>query len=305
MKVLYVISGNAGYISPFVLDQANAINQEGIETNFFMLKGKGVLVYFSNYQNLKDEIKLSKPDLIHAHYGLSGLLSVLQRRIPVITTFHGSDINMFKVRFLSRLADLLSAKSIFVSYKLAKKLNKKKPIVIPCGVDMHIFFSKDKILAKRKMSMSSKKKYILFSSSFDSAVKNYPLAKEAVSKLNIKDVELIELKGYNRDEVSWLMNAVDLVLLTSYSEGSPQFIKEAMACNTQIVSVNVGDVEDIISETDGCYIAKYDATDLASKISLALSYGQKTNGRSRIGPFDNHVISKKIIELYKSISNTV
>ena len=38
-----------------------------------------------------------KPDIIHAHYGLSGLLANLQRSIPVVTTYHGSDINLPKV----------------------------------------------------------------------------------------------------------------------------------------------------------------------------------------------------------------
>lgn len=303
MKVLVVASGNANYVSPFILDQAIALEEKGTRITFYLVKGRGIIGYFKNYQKLINEINRTKPDLIHAHYGLSGLLCVLQRNIPVIVTFHGSDINDSRVRIFSRIADLLSSKSIFVSQELAKKLNKRNPIVIPCGVDLEVFYPIDKVKAKKQMDFSLSKRYILFSSSFSNTVKNYPLAKEAISKLSQKNIELIELKGFKREEVAYLMNAVDLVLLTSYSEGSPQFIKEAMACNTSVVSVDVGDVSKIISKTDGCYLANYDSIDLASKIEKALIFNQKTKGRNQINEFDNKLISTKIIELYNTIIN--
>ena len=83
--------------------------------------------------------------------------------------------------------------------------------------------------------------YGLFSSNFSNKVKNYQLAKKALKHLN-KKIHLIELVGYNRDEVNILLNAVDFLLMTSISEGSPQIIKEAMACNCPIITTDVGDV---------------------------------------------------------------
>ena len=67
-----------------------------------------------------------------------------------------------------------------------------------------------------------------FASNFSNKVKNYQLAKKALKHLN-KKIHLIELVGYNRDEVNILLNAVDFLLMTSISEGSHQIIKEAMA----------------------------------------------------------------------------
>jgi hypothetical protein len=37
-----------------------------------------------------------QPDLIHAHFGLSGLFANLQFLKPVVTTFHGSDVQTTK-----------------------------------------------------------------------------------------------------------------------------------------------------------------------------------------------------------------
>lgn len=302
IKVLVVASGNSGMISPFIQDQINALKKEETEISEFLIKGKGILGYIKNYRLLLKAIKLYKPDIIHAHFGLSGLLSVLQRGIPVVTTFHGCDINVPKNRFLSRIANKLNAKSIFVSNDLSNKLNQNNPIVIPCGIDLDIFYSmEDKDKVKIKMGLDKDKKYILFSSSFSTQVKNYPLAREAVSKIKNKNIELLELKDYDRNEVALLMNAVDLVLLTSFREASPQFIKEAMACNCPIVTTDVGDVRDIIKDTKGCFISKSDSDDISIKIQEALNYNKKTLGRINIKRFDNNFIADNIIDIYKSI----
>lgn len=300
-KVLIVASGNANTKSPFVLEQVNALKKKGIEFDFFQIKGKGIIGYLNNYKRLIEQIKSIGPDIVHAHYGLSGLLAVFQRKIPVVTTFHGSDINVTKNRILSKIADLLSAVSIFVSIDLAIKLNKKKPNVIPCGVDLDVFYPVDKNATRLKLGMSLHKKYLLFSSSFKNTVKNYPLAKAAIAKIPNDDIELIELKGFDRVKVALLMNAVDAVLLTSFTEGSPQFIKEAMACNTPIISTNVGDVAEIIKDIDGCYLTNNRPEDVASNIQKALKFNNKTNGRNNISRFDNSTIADKIVKLYNSI----
>src|ERR1035437_3240977 len=118
MKVLIVCSGNAGYISPFVKEQANNLRKSGIEIDYFLIKGKGWIGYLFNYHAMIEKIKSYQPSIIHAHYGLSGMLAVMQRKIPVIVTFHGSDINSkgFEKGF-SILAIKLSKHNIFVSKK--------------------------------------------------------------------------------------------------------------------------------------------------------------------------------------------
>ena len=97
------------------------------------------------------------------------------------------------------------------------------------------------------MKLDLEKKYILFSSNFENKVKNYQLLHDA--KNYIKDkFEIIELKNFDRKSVSRLFNAVDVAVMTSFSEGSPQFIKEAMASNCPIISVDVGDVKSIVKD---------------------------------------------------------
>jgi len=303
MKVLIVCSVNSGRIVPFILEQAQSLMKIGVSVDYFTIQGKGINGYLKNRKALFKRINKYQPDLIHAHYGLSGLLANLQRNIPVITTYHGSDINNSRVFFFSKMAMLLSAYNLFVSEKNRTKSGmKKKQSLIPCGVDINLFKLKDKTEAQKILGFDSQKRYILFAGAFKNAVKNAELARKAVA--NFPDVILLELNGYSREEVVLLMNAVDIVLMTSFTEGSPQFIKEAMACNCPIVSVPVGDVPNVIKNVDGCYISTYELTDVSSKIQMALDFQKRTIGRNKIIELglDSETVAKNILRIYEKLT---
>jgi glycosyltransferase involved in cell wall biosynthesis len=300
MKILIVCSKNSGKVAPFIKEQAGSLEQKGLVVDFFTIEGKGIRGYLNNYGLLVNKIKYFRPDIIHAHYGLSGLLANLQRKVPVVTTYHGSDINEPKVYPFSRLNMLLSAYNIFVS-ETPKSTKGDNKSLIPCGLDTELFKPYDKMEARMALNLNADKKYILFSGAFDNKVKNAGLAQKAVSL--VLDVALLELKEYSRQEVVLLMNAVDLVLMTSFTEGSPQFIKEAMACNCPIVSVPAGDVAFVINQVGGCYLVAYEAVDLAENIKMALDFGIRTNGRERIMELklDLDSVAEQIVEVYVKV----
>jgi len=302
MRILIICSRNSGKIASFIQEQGDALSQLGVQIAYFPIEGKGLCGYLKNKKRLLLKINEFMPDLIHAHYGLSGLLANLQRKIPVITTYHGSDINNAKILPLSRLNMILSVHNIFVSEKNRLKSNQtRNQSLIPCGVDTNLFKPQDKAKARKILDLNEDKKYILFAGAFANSVKNSALAKSAVSLLN--NIFLIELQGYSREEVGLLLNAVDVVLLTSFTEGSPQIIKEAMACNCPIVSVAVGDVENTIGGTTGCFISTYEPTDIANKLKQALEYEKRTDGRERILALglDRETVAKQILSVYKQL----
>ena len=312
MKVLIVCSGNYGYISPFILEQANSLKELGIDIDFFSIKGKGWLGYLLNYPALKRRIKSYRPSIIHAHYGLSGLLANLQRIVPVVTTFHGSDINVKYVFRYSKWAHKLSAASIFVEEGMMQKENSNKNcVIIPCGVDISVFYAVSKPETFENLGINLESTNILFSSAFNNPVKNYPLATKSCNILGTKikgGINLIELKGYTREQVNLLMNTCDCVLLTSFSEGSSQFIKEAMASNCPIVTTNVGDVKLVLGNVAGCFITSFEPADVAEMLRHAIDFRKKyklTNGRQRIIELglDSVTIAGKIMDLYKKVLN--
>ncbi len=300
MKVL-VVCRKKNTISPFIKEQVDALIETGVDIQYFFINGNGHKAYISNISSLKKQIKSFKPDIIHAHYGLSGLFANLQRSVPVVTTFHGSDINLRKIRFFSQIAMKLSKYNIFISEKLAQQaLAKKNFTILPCGVDFDTFYPLDKKPAREKLKLDHDIKYILFAGSFENKIKNVSLAREVIKHLG-NNVHLIELKAYTREEVNLLLNACDVLLMTSLMEGSPQIIKEAMACNCPIVSTDVGDVKQNIESVEGCYITSFEPKDVVKKIDMAIQFGNRTTGREKIIEFDNKIIGDKIFSFYNSI----
>lgn len=307
MKILVVASGNHAQVASFVTEQAAALRVAGCQVELFCVKGRGLLGYLRNLKPLKNAIKSFSPNVIHAHYGLCGLLCTLQRRVPVVVTYHGSDINNPAMLQFSRLAMHRSAHNIFVSKKLktngleiSKSRCLKVPAsVIPCGIDTEVFRPMDRDEACRLMKLNSAQHYILFAGSFDNEVKKPQLAKEACALL--PGVELLELKGYCRTEVAALMNVADCLLMTSHSEGSPQVVKEALSCGCPVVSVDVGDVAEQIEGTGCGMIVERTPEAIAKALSIQIERPRPICSIEKTNQFDNRWIAAKIIETYKTV----
>ena len=303
MKILILCSKNSGRIAPFITDQVEELQKAGVVCEYFTVEGKGVKGYLRNFIPMMCKIREFQPDIIHAHYGLSGLLANLQRKVPVVTTYHGSDINNPKVLRYSKVSIILSAWNIFVSDKNIQLAGVKgKFSLIPCGVYTDIFRPLERKPVREKLNFGDRDKIVLFAGAFDNPVKNPELAKEALAK--VPDARLMEMKGYSRVQVAELMNAADVCLMTSHSEGSPQFIKEAMACGCPIVSVDVGDVAEILEGVEGCRIADKNAKDVALKIEQVLIENKRTNGYKKIknSGYEATVVAEKIQNVYQNIS---
>ncbi len=303
MRVLVVSRYKAQYaahVLPFVAEQFASLKDAGCEAELFLLQGN----YFKQWKSLRRKIREFKPEVIHAHYGLSCLVANLATcRVPVVSTYHGSDINVPSVRRFSKIAMWLSAWNIFVSKRnvdIAKP--KKHWSLIPCGVSLSDDQVQSRSAARKALGWSASDNKVLFTSAFDIAVKDPELAKASVALLN--GVELLELKGYNRQQVNTLMCACDCLLMTSKTEGSPQVIKEAMACGCPIVSVDVGDVAERTEGVNGCYVVpSREPKDIASALEKAIAFEGKTNGREKILEYGltNEQVAEKIIEIYKQI----
>lgn len=301
MKVLIVARCKNGKYAPFITEQVDAVRKQGVDCQYFGITGKGIGGYLCQFPGLMKAIRNFRPDIIHAHYGLCGLLSNYQRCVPVVTTYHGSDINDSKVFRLSKKAIRRSRFNIFVSQKNIDMAKPKNDFaLIPCGIDLDDYPLTEKSEARRILGLDSTRKYVLFSGSFDNPVKNAPLAKEAMKR--VPEATLLELKGYSRPRVGVLMQAVDALLMTSFTEGSPQVVKEALACGCPIVSVDVGDVRERVSGIDGCFIADTDASSLADSLRQALAFTGRTRGREVIlkEGLTNERIASRLVEIYYS-----
>ena len=323
MKLLIIASDKGGHFVPFIEEQIAALEACGVQIVRYGVTGKGIIGYLRELPALRRFISAERPDIIHAHYGLCGLLANLQRMVPVVTTYHGSDINKPNIRRFSKIAMRLSVHNIFVSKRnvaLAFRLSpfafrlKKRSTLLPCGVNIPKPWNELQTQWVGQLTLNQwvqKKlhadiKHVLFAGAFDNAVKDAPLAKAAINELASAgvQVELIELKGYNRNQVNALMYNCDALLMTSNSEGSPQVIKEAMACGCPIVSVDVGDVAERTSGVEGCYVVHTrEPKDIAEALQQAITFEGRTNGRNRILEMglSNEQVAQRLIAIYQSL----
>ena len=92
--------------------------------------------------------------------------------------------------------------------------------------------------------------------------------------------------------------------MTSKTEGSPQVVKEAMACGCPIVSVDVGDVAERTSGVEGCYVVSTrEPKDIAEALRKALAFNGRTNGRERIMEMglSNEQVAKRLESIYENV----
>ena len=150
---------------PFIIEQGEALRKCGAKVDYFAVEGKGLLSYFTARKELINKIKEFQPDLIHAHYGLSGITAVLQSKVPVVTTFHNGETLSFSSNILSSLFSLRTKFMVYVAqhiYDRAYLKRKKNYVILPCGVDLHECVITEKEIARKELNFSSDKKYILF-----------------------------------------------------------------------------------------------------------------------------------------------
>lgn len=311
MKILLVHSGNAvgGETSKytFVREQGEALQQLGCEVEYYAVVGKGMKGYWHNVKPLRKQIREFKPDIIHAHYGLCGMVAVLATRkaVPVVVTCHNGETLTQYGNIITSLALRKADYTICVAQHIYDKLylKPKRYCIQPCGIDLKDLPLTDKQAAMKEMGLPKEKVNILFGGSFANARKNAPLAKAAIALLQRDDINLIEMKGFNRHQVAMMLNGCDMLLLPTKSEGSPQVLKEAMACNCPVVATDVADIAFLLEGVTNSDVTTFDPKDVADKIQRVIDCGERTNGRKRIEELklDNPQVAETILEIYKSV----
>ena len=321
MRILYVVPGSpCGLSMIFAHKEISRIAAAGYETKTFMfVTSLNPAKIWGETIRLKGITRLYRPDLIHAHFGtLTGFVSALVSQITgvqLVVTFRGSDLNPSPTdgklrsvcqKILSHLAAFRAKTNICVSCQLKKRLwwCRWKVKVIPSGIDLAFFRPVGKNETRRSLGWGEDERIVLFNSGLSPNVKRLDIAEESIraTKGLIGDVRLVVLRGDVRhDEVPLYLNGADCLLLTSDYEGSPDIIKEALACNLPIVSVDVGDVRERLEGVIPSRIVARDPNAIASAAAEIIVSGQRSNGRDRVAEISATAVRDKILKIYESL----
>ena len=296
--------------------QIESLRAIGAEVDVLEIKGVPKLKYLQALPSLRALAR--SVDLIHAHYGYCGWLARLQSSKPVVVSFMGDDLlgtpdaegrlePLSKLvvqvdRWLARTVDAVIVKSA----EMAKVVAPVEAYVVPNGVDLQLFRPMDPYEARALLGWPEGKRYILFPGNPDIPRKGFPLAQAVVtraSKQMSEPLTLVPLKRVAPDQVPLYMNACDAMVMTSFIEGSPNVVKEAVACNLPVVSVPVGDVPELLDGVEGYTICPRDAEALTEALVSTLAGGQRVDGRAALKRkgLDLESVARRLMKIYADV----
>jgi len=281
------------------------------DVHFINPEADGKMTYLKSLRTIRHKIDREGYDLVHVHYGLSGLFMLSPQwrpAVPVVLTLHGGDIlpeqgkhvQVALTRRILRRVDCsvaLNNRMATIAAGLCRRVE-----LIPCAVNTDLFTPP---VEPRPALTGRRELTVIFPSAHSRTVKNYPLFLQTAKILETRHgirVNEIELNNMSRHEAAWAMARADLMLLTSVSEGSPQVVKEAMACNLPVVSTRVGDVEHLLDGVKNCKCA--DAETLADAVIDIVNgkiSGMEPREKITLLGLDSKSTAHRILNLYSSI----
>lgn len=300
----------------FVRTQVEYLKRAGVEVELLIVGERSRrFKYAKAALELHRRLADKSIDLVHAHYSYAGIIARTQWKVPVVLSYCGDDLlGTINVRgkqaFFGRLAVIAGralsnhVEGVIVKSRgMARKLRRKDVHVIPHEIDLELFQPIDRERARKVLGLDPRKKYLLFAANPDIPVKRFPLAKAVAGHMSRHDpaIELLVVYKEPQDRLSLFMNACDALLFTSYQEGSPNVVKQAMACNLPIVSTDVGDVRDVIGNTSGCHVCKPEVQEFARWLSGLLCHRERTNGREQVRYLAGPAVAQQIIEVYEQV----
>lgn len=314
MKVLHLTNNYPTHRNPifgiFVKEQIDSLNSYVDTNEVFFINGreKGKLEYFNAIRKLKAFLRNNNYDLIHCHHALSALVLILTgiKKQKFIVSFQ-NDPNKELGRYVYSFINKRTNGIIFKNDSELVESNSRFHY-LPNGVNLDFFKPLDKNESKQKLGLEKHKRYVLFvSSNFVRKQKRYDKFTKVLNLLRnrygFENIEELKMINIDRKLIPLYFNSVDLHLLTSDFEGSPNSVKEALSCNIPVVSTNVGNVSSMINDTEGCFVSHNNSVEnLAFLANKALKI-EESKGRERIVELelDKDSVAKKLIKVYQSV----
>ena len=279
--------GRPTSLAPLV-EQIESLRNLGITFSVLELRGHAQLKYLWGIGQLWR--RLSEVDIVHGHHGYCGWVARCQWACPVVVSLMGEDaLGMpyrgFPAAFYYRVvatANQWLAKrtdaTIVKSTEMKSALKHQAAHVVPNGVNTALFRPLNQQAARAELGWALDQTYILFGANPDDPLKNVSLAQAAIRIADAQlgnPLTLFPLQHIDHHLVPTYMNACDAMLFTSHQEGSPNVVKEAMACNLPIVSVPVADIPWLFEGANGYIVCQPNADALAEGLLEALSLDRR------------------------------
>lgn len=274
--------------------------------SLFCRLGRTLPVY-SQFKKLLREIK---PDILHAGWiPTVGFMAAFSNYHPLLLMPFASDVLIFPqksfihrkvVKYVIKHADMITCDAEAIKKTIIEIANypKEKIVTFPRGIDLKIFrpSGEDRLRVRQKLGWSDKKILIMtrtfrpvygveyFLQALPQVIEEIPQVKalligtgplksyfhRVVNDLKINNEVLFLGQIPNTDLVRYL-NAADVYVSSSLSDGTSLSLLEAMACGLPIVVTDVPAIlEWVQDDVNGLVVPRKNIRQLAQKISYLL-----------------------------------
>ena len=275
--------------------------------------------YLLGVPRLRRAFKREPWDVVHLHFGMTALTARLAGIGPRVLTLYGSDVNVRWKHWMTQLGSGGIAERIYVSRRLATAAGDPHGLVIPNGVDRRTLTPGDRSAARSELGFAPDERVVLFGANPRRAVKGHDVFREVLATLQTRGIPVRELvltePGQDRERVARKFDAADVLLFTSVrgSEGSPTVVKEAAAMGLPVVSVELGDVAEVLAGVEPSSVVAFPdhADPLAARTALVASLvdamaavfedGRRSNGRELTSWLDLPLVAQRVVDVYRRV----
>ena len=319
MKVLVVTNMYPSAARPhwgaFVKSQVESLAALGVENVLYEIEGwKSTARYAHAMRDLPAFARRAGVELVHAHYGLSGAAATGVRHVPLVVSFCGDDLLgrpdargqiTSRSRWLVSVSRLAARRADAVIVK-TEEMRRRIPDVaevevIPNGVDLQRFAPLPRAEARARLGWPLDGRVLLFAAAPDEPRKNWPLAQEVERRLAAGDLaaRLVAFHGRPQEELALAMSAADVLLLPSFHEGSPNVVKEALACALPVVAAPVGDCAERLAGVTPGAVVKAEPAAFTAATEAVLRAGGRSNGREQVAALELSAVAKRVLGVYE------
>jgi teichuronic acid biosynthesis glycosyltransferase TuaC len=300
----------------FIARQAEFLKRDGVEVDILPFRGaRDPRNYLAAWKEVQRRLAGGAYDLVHAQFGQSGI-TALPKSVPLVVTLRGDDLegiigengryipSGWLLRLISREVARRADAVIVVSEHMKRYLPRSVAAhVMPSGIDLELFRPEPRDVVRQRLGLPLDLRLVLFVGNPDLARKRYALAQAAVEQVNrLFPARLLVGWEMQHSRIAELMNACDALVLTSMQEGSPNSVKEALACNLPVVAVPVGDVASRLYGIEGCELCGNDRVEtIAAGLTRVLHQRHRIDGRSAVQSLDERLLTQRLIDIYRSI----
>ncbi|NDJ61558.1 MAG: glycosyltransferase family 4 protein [Chloroflexi bacterium] len=302
-------------LAPFVVRQVEFLRRAGLEVDVFPFRGaKSPARYWRYWRQARAKLQQTHYDVIHAQFGQSGVLA-LPKTAPLVVTMRGSDVHGIisnvsgqyttagrVLQQVSRVVAQQADEVIVVSRHMIDLLPKREYHVIPSGFDLDLFHPIPIAEARAQLDLPLDQPLIFFGANPAVKRKRFGLAEAAieVARQEFPDIRLIPARQIPHAQIPIYMNACDALIMVSTHEGSPDVVKEALACDLPVVSVDTGDVWERIGAIDGCVRCADDRPEtIGAGLVDVLRARRRIDGSAIRETFDETRLTEQVLAVYQ------